>query len=151
MDRNPYAPPASPVADPTEVRTERPKEVTQAVRFLWISLVVSLGAMFFQPTLKNMPPTQWTIVLVVFAVVFALWAWVISRIAAGRNWARVTFFVLTVIGLLFTVVAIPASMPVYKARPLSAVLGIANLVLEIWAFYLLLTTPAREWFKAMRT
>ncbi len=55
--------------------------------------------------------------------------------------------VLTVLGLVITPFALPYSLPVYRAQPLSAVLAATNLILEIVAFYLLLTAPARAWFK----
>jgi hypothetical protein len=146
MERNPYAPPVSTVADPAEVRGERPKEVTQAVKLLWISFFVGIAGIFLQP-LNIRSAAQWMGVLIGAGVIFAIWAWVISKIAKGRNWARVLFLVLVILGLVFTVFVIPTALALYRARPLSGLLSLTNFVLEIYTVYLLLTAPAREWFK----
>jgi len=150
MERNPYAPPVSHVADPTETRGERPKEVSQAVRFLWIAFAVGIVGMFLQPV-KVSAPAQWIGMLVGGVIAFGLWAWVIVKISQGRNWARIVFIVLALLGLVFSVFALPMTMPVYRARPLNGVVALINLVLEIASLYLLLTAAARTWFKPPQT
>lgn len=148
MERNPYAPPVSSVADPAEVRGERPKEVTQAVKLLWISCVMGLAGMFLQPIVTSAAaPAQWIGILIGIGIVFGITAWMIVKIAKGRNWARILFLVGGIIGIAFTVFALPTVLALYKSRPLSGVLSLANFVLEIYIMYLLLTAPAREWFK----
>jgi hypothetical protein len=151
MERNPYAPPVSPVADPAEARGERPKEVTQAVRLLWISLALSIAGLFMQPLRATTDAEERTLTLTVLiiggGIGFGIWAWVVAKIARGRNWARITFMVLTVLGLVITPFMLPYSLPAYRAQPLSAVVAVLNAVLELIAFYLLLTAPARAWFK----
>ena len=145
MERNPYAPPVSTVADPVEVRSERPKEVTLAVKLLWLSFFLGLISLFFQPAMNNR--LQGVAVLIVMGISFAIWAWVISKIAKGRNWARITFLVLGILGTVFNIVATPMMMPLYKAQPVSAAISLVNFVLEIYTIYLMLTAPARAWFK----
>lgn len=150
MERNPYAPPVSPVADPTELRGPRPKEVTRAVRLLWVSLVLSIAGLFMQPTRAASHEEQVvvTTTLVVGGVIgFGLWGWVLLKIGAGRNWARIVFIVLTIIGLAITPFVMPYSLSVYRTQPLSGVSAAANAILELAALYLLLTAPARAWFK----
>jgi hypothetical protein len=146
MERNPYAPPVSHVADPTENRGERPKEVHQAIRLLWIGFVLGIVGIFLQP-MKTNAPAQWIGILIGGAIAFGIWAWVIVKIANGRNWARILFIVLAIIGLVFSAFSLPFTLPIYKARPLSGVLAAVNLVLEVSTLYLLLTTAARTWFK----
>lgn len=148
MERNPYAPPVSAVADPVEVRAERPPEVTLAVKLLWASFFLGLVALFYQPALKNAAaPGQWVGVLIGMAIIFGLWAWVISKIARGRNWARVLFLVIGILGTVINLLATPMVLSFYKAQPLSGVIALINFVLEIYTIYLLLTAPARAWFK----
>ena len=151
MERNPYAPPVSAVTDPAEFRGERPKEVTLAVKLLWISFFLGLAGTFLQPITATTPghsvPGQWIIVLIGGAIVFGMWALVIAKIAQGRNWARILFLVLVVLGLAVTISVIPTALALYKARPSSGVLSLTNFVLEVYTMYLLLTAPAREWFK----
>ncbi len=150
MERNPYAPPVSHVADPTENRGERPKEVNQAVRLLWVAFALGIVGMFLQPV-KMSTPAQWIGVLVGGAIAFGLWAWVIVKIAQGRNWARILFIVLALLGLIFSVFALPLTMPLYKEHPINGVVAVISLVLEIFTLYLLLTAAARTWFKPLET
>ena len=143
MERNPYAPPASTVADPVEVRSERPKEVTLAVRLLWASFFIGIVGMFLRPA-QQVP---FIAIVIVSIVAFGFWAWVITCIAAGRNWARILFFVLVGIGVVFAVIFLSATLALYKDRPFNGFLAALNYALEIYTLYLLLTAPAREWFK----
>jgi hypothetical protein len=146
MERNPYAPPVSTVADSAEIRGERPKEVTLAVKLLWTSLLLGVAGMFLQP-LNATAPAQWIGVIIGAGAVFAIWAWIVSKIAKGRNWARVLFLVLVILGLVVTVLVMPTAMAIYRARPLNGVISLINVVIEVVTMYLLLTAPARAWFK----
>lgn len=147
MERNPYAPPASTVADPVEIRPDRPKEVTLAVKLLWISFFLGLVGIFLQPALTNANRVaQWGI-LIVMAIMFGIWAWVISKIAKGRNWARITFLVVGIIGTVLNILFAPMVMPIYRGQPVGGAVALVNFVLEIYAIYLLLTASARTWFK----
>jgi hypothetical protein len=143
MERNPYAPPVSAVADPAEVRMERPKEVTLAVKLLWASFFIGIVGVFLRPA-QQVP---FIAILIVSVLAFGFWAWVITCIANGRNWARILFFVLVGIGLVFAVLFLSTTLALYKDRPFNGFLAAINYALEIYTLYLLLTAPAREWFK----
>ena len=67
--------------------------------------------------------------------------------ARGRNWARILFFVLLGIGLVFAVLFLSATLALYRERPFNGFLAALNYALEIYTLYLLLTAPAREWFR----
>ena len=143
MERNPYAPPVSTVADPVEVRSERPKEVTLAVKLLWASFFIGIAGVFLRPA-QQVP---FIAILIVSILAFGFWAWVITCIARGRNWARILFFVLLGIGLVFAVLFLSATLALSRERPFNGFLAALNYALEIYTLYLLLTAPAREWFK----
>jgi hypothetical protein len=143
MERNPYAPPVATVADPVEVRIERPKEVALAVKLLWASFFIGIVGVFLRPA-QQVP---FIAILIVSILAFGFWAWVITRITEGRNWARILFFVLIGFGLAFAVVFLSATVALYRERPFNGFLAAINYALEIYTLYLLLTAPAREWFK----
>lgn len=147
MERNPYAPPQSPVADPVEVRSERPKEVTLAVKLLWASFFIGIVGVFLRPA-RQVP---FVAILILSTLALGFWAWVITCIAEGRNWARILFFVLVGIGLVFSVLFISATLALYRERPFNGLLSALNYALEIYTFYLLLTAPARQWFNQPTT
>jgi hypothetical protein len=142
MERNPYAPPVSAVADPAESRTARPKEVTLAVKLLWVSFSIGIAGVFLQPA-QQVP---FIAILIVSILAYGFWAWVITCIANGRNWARILFFVLVGIGVVFAVLFLSTTLALYRDRPFNAFLAALNYALEIYTLYLLLTAPAREWF-----
>jgi len=142
MERNPYAPPVSVVAAPTELRSERPKEVTLAVKLLWASFFIGIVGVFLRPA-QQVP---FIAVMIVSILAFGFWAWVITSIAKGRNWARILFVVLIGIGLVFTLLFLSTTLALYTERPFNGFLAALNYALEIYTLYLLLTAPARAWF-----
>jgi|KBSMisStaDraftv2_1062788.scaffolds.fasta_scaffold680221_2 hypothetical protein len=142
MERNPYAPPVSAVADPAESRSERPKEVTLAVKLLWASFFIGIAGVFLRPA-QQVP---FIAVLIVSIMAFGFWAWVITSIAKGRNWARILFFVLVGIGVVFALLFLSTTLALYRERPFNGFLAAINYALEIYTLYLLLRAPAREWF-----
>lgn len=148
MDRNPYAPPVSTVADPVEVRGERPKEVGLAVKLLWASFFIGIASVFLRPAAQQVP---FVAVLIVSVLAFGFWGWVITSIGRGRNWARILFFVLVGIGLVFGVLFLSATLAIYRERPFNGLLAALNYALEIYTLYLLLTAPARRWFNQPAT
>ncbi len=88
MERNPYAPPVSPVADPAEVRGQRPRQVDLAVRCLWGSLALSAVGLVLQPTRAATPQSQaaYMLTLIIAGIIgFGIWAWVVVKISRGRN------------------------------------------------------------------
>jgi uncharacterized membrane protein len=142
MERNPYAPPVSAIADPAESRPARPKEVTLAVKLLWVSFFIGIVGVFLRPA-QQVP---FIAVLIVSILAYGFWAWVITCIANGRNWARILFFVLVGIGVVFAVLFLSTTLALYRGHPFNAFLAALNYALEIYTLYLLLTAPAREWF-----
>jgi uncharacterized membrane protein len=142
MERNPYAPPVSAIADPAESRPARPKEVTLAVKLLWVSFFIGIVGVFLRPA-QQVP---FIAILIVSILAYGFWAWVITCIANGRNWARILFFVLVGIGVVFAVLFLSTTLALYRARPFNAFLAALNYALEISTLYLLLTAPARAWF-----
>jgi hypothetical protein len=143
MERNPYAPPVAAVADPVEVRSERPKEVTLAVKLLWASFFMGIAGVFLRPA-QQVP---FVAILIGSVLAFGFWAWVITCIANGRNWARILFFVVVGFGLIFAALFLSATLAVYRDRPFNGFLAAINYALELYTLYLLLSAPARAWFK----
>jgi len=147
MERNPYAPPASTVADPVEIQGERPKEVTNAIRLMWTSTTLAILAMFLQAQRNTDVAQMWIVMLVGAALGLAIAFWFIGKIARGRNWARMVYLVLTVLGVVLVVFNWSFYAPIYRAQPLAAVLAVIQTALQFGAFYLLITPSARDWFK----
>ena len=148
MERNPYNPPSANVADvSSEQPIERPSSVTLAVRLLWLSLVIGIGGLFVAP--RQVPGVAGIVVVAVIGlIVFGIYAWLIAKIGAGRNWARITYTVLTVIGYLVVVFTWNQQLASFKASPISAVISGVNAAINLYVLYLLYTKTSKPWFSS---
>jgi protein-S-isoprenylcysteine O-methyltransferase Ste14 len=63
----------------------------------------------------------------------------------GRNWARITFLALTIVGLPFS---LPQFSEMFARAPVSALIGIVQVLLQVSALYLIFTAPGRHWFRS---
>ncbi len=122
---------------------QKPEAVEKAVKLLWASLVIGvLKVAIDYVHLSNLAPSLFTNIILVF--VFGLMAFLISKISAGCNWARVVFLILFLIG------ALPALGTTLDEFTRSAVLGalsVVQIVTQVIAMYLVFTSPGKEWFK----
>lgn len=87
---------------------------------------------------------------------FASIAFLIFKISAGRNWARITFLVTFVIAMLLLLLLLPLMlgesflpfMLGYLFRsPVVGALWVALLGLRVYALFLLFTQPGSAWFR----
>jgi hypothetical protein len=86
-------------------------------------------------------------VIFVQVAVFAFMGLLVFMIGRGRNWARIVFLVLFVLGTPLT-----AKPPIdsLTATPISGVLGIAQIVMQVVAMLLLFRSDGNEWLKKAR-
>lgn len=122
----------------------KPKNVIAAVNFLWASLVLSLFKVFMllpEPdAIEGFDFTNFTLFFSLGLIVL-----LITKISAGRNWARVTFLVMLIIGL------VPAISLMFGEFSRSLVAGIISLLqdgFQVYAMYLIFTRPGSFWFSS---
>jgi hypothetical protein len=65
-------------------------------------------------------------------------------IGKGKNWARVTFLVLTILG---TPSAIKALIDGVSVGTFSSLLGMFQMAIQFCALILLFRSPAKDWFR----
>jgi hypothetical protein len=89
-----------------------------------------------------MAPVGFTLFVVVctYAVLILL----VLKIARGRNWARIVFLILFIIG---TVPTLPIVRDELERAPLVGALSILQILLQIWVLVLLFTKPGSAWFR----
>ena len=144
---NPYAPPSAVVADipPPLAVSARPPSVLWAVRLLWVA--VALGALFI--AVRRLPPMSSGVsplaVRAFGLLVLALWGWLVLKIAAGRNWARLTWIVITALGTLSTLIS-PQKLA--RLGPIEQASFTLQTTLQLAACVLLVSPRARRWFKS---
>jgi hypothetical protein len=131
----------------TQNAVQKPQSVSTAVNLLWASMAVGLVKMLMDfSNLSAVAPAAFTNFVLVFT--FALNAFLIFKISAGRNWARITFLVMFVIGMLPT---LPLMLGELSRSPVVGALSVAQVGLHVYALFLLFTQPGSVWFRKVAT
>lgn len=122
--------------------SKRPEQVSAAVYLLYASLALGLVRSLFFPD-AGAPRSQVLFKVFVSAITFALSLIIIYKIGSGRNWARMVFAALCVLGLAATLLA---------ADPHQAYGGvfIVQAVSHALALVLLFLKPSSAWFRNMK-
>jgi hypothetical protein len=143
MNRNPYSPPQAAVgdADQEPVRT-KPVAIRRALVLMWSSFGLNLftTALDWRYQISQVPALI-LILSQVFGLGIALWLF--WKIGVGRNWARVVYLVLLLIGLTAVV---PEIVTTAARAAHIAGLKMIEVGLDI-ASMVLVFGPGREWFR----
>ena len=127
----------------TQSAAQKPQPVVTAVNLLWVSLAVGLVKMLMDfSNLSGMAAAAFTNFILIFT--FALIAFLIFKISAGRNWARITFLVMFIIGVLPT---LPIVLGEFSRSAVVGALSAAQIGLQVYALFLLFTQPGSSWFR----
>ncbi|NBF02207.1 hypothetical protein GV819_07865 [Pseudomonas sp. Fl5BN2] len=123
---------------------ERPVEVSKAIYCVLASF--ALGVV---KTLLNLSyikeqgiPVLTAIVVIVLITAFA--SFLLYKIHTGKNWARIVFMVMVVVGFL---PFFPEIMAEFGRSPLIGSLSVIQALLQVIAVWLLFFTPGKTWFK----
>lgn len=121
---------------------QKPHSVATAIKFLWASFVLGLvkTVMDFS-SLQTMAPATYVYFVVFFT--FVVIGYLIFRISAGENWARIAFLVMFIIGML---PSLPQLMSEFSREPVSASFFVAQIGLQIYGLYLLFSQHGSSWF-----
>ena len=134
-----------PLIEPT-ANVARPKETTSAIQFLYASLAIGLIRAVFGLTQRVSGAALILAALIVIAV-FALVFFLVWKISAGRNWARIILLVLVLINLPFAVLANVSEL---KRSVLSGAFSILIEVILWIGTYLLFTKNSNLWFRSRK-
>ncbi len=86
----------------------------------------------------------WLIFTLYFSFLFL--AFFIWKIGHGKNWARITYLVLFILGVPFTIYNYLTT----AVSILSIILGIAGMILQIVSLVFLFEKKSSDWFKSMK-
>ena len=128
---------------PGEVVLQRPSQVSTATLLLYGSL--GLGVINSSVLWPHSRPAFHGFTLFIQAFTFALLAWLTYNIWRGRNWSRVTFVILWIIGFPFS---IPIFLKLFAHSTLTGSISLLQNALQLGALYLLFTQPGRSWFRS---
>ena len=144
---NPYRAPRADVDDlqPSDDSPPRPQHATTAVALLWITLVIQAAGLAFLWRLFRLFNLEMYIFAGVVTTIWVATACIVAMIERGRNWARMTYAVLYVIGLPFFALSL---METWRISLIAAGSGIVQTLLQTAALLLLFARPSSEWFRA---
>jgi hypothetical protein len=144
VNENPYAPPKAEVelVELGRAAIERPREIIWAIWLAVLNYLVGLVTIViawdYFSRLQSMLPM---ILSQVFALVIMYWLY--YKIFQGRNWARITWLVFSLFGL----VMMPFSYQLLESAPgvlrVQALIGVGVSLAIIW---LLFFSPGKRWF-----
>lgn len=121
---------------------ERPKVVDDAVVLLYISLIIGIIVALFIVIESRL---NLFVTLVSLIVAYGIPFYLVKKIEAGRNWARLWFVWGIFLSTPFYLIAVIADY----AGILRTILDIGILILQVTGSIKLLKKTSREWFKAM--
>ena len=145
MGENPYSPPGAEVKDIDQglPPAERPREVTLAVRLLWVSLFAGIPVSFREDQDASAGGDA-AFMLYFTLALYAISVVMIVSIRRGRNWARVLLLAFNVLNLLSFLFAFGEFLK-YPAGELIVLLVVVGL--DLTALYLLYTRAGTAWFQ----
>ena len=126
-------------------KAERPRNVTRAVQFLASSLAIGLLTSIFRLTQRTSGAPMLLALLLVI-VFFGLLFFLVMKVSAGRNWARIVVLIL----VLFVPFAIPAYLEELRRNAFSGTLSIIIVLLQLSGTYLLFTRKSNIWFRTRK-
>lgn len=129
----------------TSETEKMPWQFGQAITFLWAGLAFAGMSLYLDFRLTEQVPTPAT--LITFFLIFFLWSVLTLKIAAGRNWARITYLVLTIIGLPLN---IPIIVSDFNSNAVLGLVTAASVVFPIAGLWLLFTNPGKRSFQHQR-
>ncbi len=126
---------------------QKPKQVLTAIKLLWASLLIGIlrSSLEASNNLNSIKDSGFGPGFFIFTTLFAFafLVFFIYMIDKGKNWARITFLVLFVLGLFF---AVPTLIKSLEFNFFSGFLGVCQAGIQIIALFLLFQKPSSRWF-----
>ncbi len=125
---------------------ERPSRVTTAVHMLYLSLGFPVAGAFLQCVLPEGNRSEGLVVLGSLPLPLLLYC----MIRRGKDWARITFVIMSVLNVAALVDRSLINPPLFDSREISLLsLGIAEVCIDLAALALLFQPDSSDWFRAM--
>jgi hypothetical protein len=131
----------------------RPKNVSTAIKLLYLSLILGIiNSVLVVITLINSPVTSLPsaylgittgITIFILFVTLALLAFFIYKIGKGKNWARILYLILFLIGIPSAVINL---IQFFTTWAISGIIGFCEIILDAVAVILLFQKSSSAWF-----
>jgi hypothetical protein len=132
------------LAQSTSPATVMPPQVRDAVLLMWGSLGIAVLNQILH--WSYLVSHEYAVGLMAGWVgTIALWSWLIFKIRHGRNWARISSLVLTVIGLPSF---LRSGLELLREPSLIEGLSVLVTLLQCAGLWLVFVDPGRLWFRS---
>lgn len=126
-------------------RIKQPEKIKLAIKLLYISLWIGVG---FGILVGLVGVSQQLGIALFSPLIFSGIMWLhIHMINKGRNWARIAFLILLILGLPF---GIPLLLWNMSEDPVTSLVGLGQVIIQLIVLVLLFQKPSSAWFKAMK-
>lgn len=121
-----------------------PQSIKIAVWMMLISILI-LGVandILGWTYLKTMGPLSYIVTIQLITLTFL--CWLVYKVSVGRNWARITLFILTIIGIPLS---LPATFDYFTRSIFLGLTSSTQLIIQLIALYLFFSKPGSLYFK----
>jgi hypothetical protein len=125
---------------------EKPKNINNSIILIFLSLIVGLFKIFLDSDfLLSLGPIQGTAITMAFT--FAIMFFLAYKIWRGRNWSRIIFSVLFILGIYPAILLMPAE----AERSIAVVIGsVIQTTMQVAAIILMYMPASNNWFKSVK-
>jgi hypothetical protein len=124
----------------------KPAAVRRAIGLLWASLAIgALTTPLNWAYLTSQASGAFNAFVIIFT--FPITAFFIWKIGQGKNWARIVFLVEGLLGVVPFVFIVRSE---FARSPASGLLSTVQFGLQAVAFFLIFTSPGKDWFQPRR-
>jgi len=152
---------APPILPQEEAVPPMPLKVALAIKLIYIQIMISIVYTLFLPSRggdayragnPDLGPDAAGLHMVA-SVIGGLVCWFLAyNIGKGRNWARIIFAVLAIIGILFAVLTfVVIFLMGFNGQVIEVMLAIGNQILSLVTVVFLFQKSSSDWFKEMAT
>jgi membrane-associated HD superfamily phosphohydrolase len=128
--------------------TEIPKKIKEAANLIYLTLAIGFIKYILYVTMtsqKTFTEPRSIIIGILTIIILALFAF---KIGEGKNWSRITYLVLFIIGII--------PYPLYlsnefKMSPIIGIVSITQVLIQLYVLVILFTGESKEWFKKQKT
>lgn len=124
----------------------QPPKVGTAVKLLYATLGIGIIRSIIEASRLAEANSVGFVLLIIFSVFGSMW-FLIYMIGKGRNWARIAFLIMFILGVPLSILPMIQSL---TYDPVSGILGLAQVVMQIIAMVLLFQGGSSAWFKVIK-
>jgi len=124
----------------------QPSKVASAVKLLYVTLGIGIIRSIIESSRYAEASSVGFVLFITFGSFGIMWL-LIYMTGKGRNWARITFLVLFLLGVPLSILPMIQSL---TYDPISGVLGLAQVVMQIVAIVFLFQGESSAWFKTIK-